>query len=119
MLAAVVMTVPLVGWVAALSLGSTGNAIAIGVFMAANALDHLRAYFRRRVSRKLWRTDIARRVAWLDSWGTPAVLAVHAMIIWSTLFGRSITWAGRTYWLDRNKQVYRLDESSGSGMLCA
>ncbi len=112
MLAAAATTIPLVGWAVALSLGSTGNPTAIAVIVAANALDHLRAYFRRRVSRKLWGTDIPKRVAWLDSWGTPAVLAVHAMVIWSTLFGRSVTWAGRIYRLDAHQQVYRLKESS-------
>ena len=36
------------------------------------------------------------------------VLALHAAIIWSTLFGRSMTWAGRTYRLDRENRVVDL-----------
>jgi hypothetical protein len=44
-------------------------------------------------------------MAWLDRWGTPLYLAFHAMIVWSTLFGRDITWAGRTYRLDAKQQV--------------
>ena len=48
---------------------------------------------------------ISRRMAWLDRWGTPAYLAFHAIIIWSTLFGRTITWAGRTYQLDASNRV--------------
>ena len=111
-LAATVTTVPLLGWMVALSLALQGSVIAIGIIVIANALDHLRAYFRRRVNRKLWHTEISDRVAWLDSWGTPAVLAVHALVIWSTLFGRSVTWAGRIYWLDSCERVYRIKDIS-------
>lgn len=119
-MAAAVTTIPLIGWVSALSLAPTNTAIAIGVIVVANALDHLRAYFRRRVSRKLWGTNISRRIALLDSWGTPAVLAGHAMIVWSTLFGRTVIWADRVYWTDGSGQVYRLEQlprSDASGAL--
>jgi len=102
-------TIPLIGWVVAVPLAVNGSASALGVIVAANALDHLRAYFRRRVGRKLWGTKMSRRLALLDSWGTPAVLAVHAAVIWSTLLGRKITWAGRIYWLDSRQQVYRVE----------
>jgi len=110
-MAATATTVPLLGWVVALPLAIKGSVPALGVIVAANALDHLRAYFRRRVGRKLWGTEMARPVAWLDSWGTPAVLAVHALVIWSALFGRSIYWAGRTYWVNARGDVVRVETS--------
>ena len=111
---AAVTTIPLLGWIAALSLILTNATLAVGVIVVANSLDHLRAYFRRRVSRKLWGTGISRRVAWLDSWGTPAVLAGHALIIWSTLVGRSVTWADRVYWVDRSAEVHQIKQLPGS-----
>lgn len=108
MLAATATTIPLLGWAVALPLAVTGSKTAIGVIVAANVLDHMRAYFRRRVPRKLWGMEISPRVAWLDRWATPAWLAVHAFVIWSTLFGRRITWANRTYVLDSRQRVVRI-----------
>jgi hypothetical protein len=82
--------------------------VAILALLTANVLDHLRARMRRRVSRKLCGTDIPRRMAWMDRWGTPAFLAFHCLIIWSALFGRSVTWAQRTYYLDVHRRVDRI-----------
>jgi len=102
-------TLPLIGWAVAVPLAVTGNMVALGVIVTAVALDRLRAQFRDRVARKLWGAGIQGRVAWLDRWGTPAYLAMHAVIIWSTLFGRSITWAGRRYAIDRQHNVIGIE----------
>jgi Glycosyl transferase family 21 len=102
-------TLPLIGWAVAVPLAVTGNMVALGVIATAIALDRLRAQFRDRMARKLWGAGIQQRVAWLDRWGTPAYLAVHAMIIWSTLFGRTITWAGRRYTIDRQHNVIGIE----------
>jgi hypothetical protein len=88
-----------------------GDRIAIGVIVAANVLDHVRARLRAHVPRKLWGTEMPARVALLDRWATPAWLAVHACLIWSTLIGRSITWGGRTYWIDAQQRLERMEPS--------
>jgi hypothetical protein len=97
--------VPLIGWVVALPLAAGGNTLAIAAILVATALDHTRAHMRRRVPAKLWGTSIPPRMAWLDRWATPAWLALHAALIWSTLLGRTITWAGRTYRADAKCRV--------------
>ncbi len=35
-----------------------------------------------------------RHIVLLDLFATPAWVFVHAAVIWSTLFKRSVTWAG-------------------------
>jgi cellulose synthase/poly-beta-1,6-N-acetylglucosamine synthase-like glycosyltransferase len=104
-MAAGATTLPLIGWAVALPLAFGGDGYAIGAIVSANVLDQVRATLRQRVPRKLWGTSITGRTAWLDRWGTPAYLLVHAVVVWSTLFGRSITWAGRTYRLDGRQRV--------------
>jgi hypothetical protein len=111
-LAAGATTLPLIGWAVALPLAAGGNKVAIATLLVANVLDHVRAHLRRRVPAKLWGTDIPRRMAWLDRWGTPVYLAFHALIIWSTLFGRTINWAGRTYRLDANNRVVKIESDA-------
>ena len=86
-----------------------GNVTAISVVVVANVLDQLRAYFRRRVPQIMWNMKIPDRVARLDQWGTPVWLLVNAVVIWSTLFGRRIKWAGRTYVVDGQGQVLRVE----------
>jgi hypothetical protein len=113
LLAAGATTLPVIGWVVAIPLAVTGNKSAIATLLVANLLDHIRARMRRRVPAKLWGTDIPRRMAWLDRWGTPVYLAFHSILIWSTLIGRSITWAGRTYQLDRHQRVDRITGPGG------
>jgi hypothetical protein len=108
MLAALFTTTPLLGWAVGLPLALGGDPIAIAVIVAANLFDQLRASARQRVSRKLFGSGIAPRVAALDRWATPAWLAIHAMVVWSTLFGRAVTWAGRTYRLDSRRQLTRI-----------
>jgi hypothetical protein len=106
--AAVLTTLPLVGWAAAIPLAVGGSKLAIGVIGGVVALDFARARFRARVPEKLWRISIPRHIQLLDRWATPLWLAFHAGIIWSTLFGRSITWAGRRYWVDSQRRVDRI-----------
>jgi hypothetical protein len=112
LLAAAGTTIPLLGWAVALPLAVTGHTMAIATIILANALDQLRASLRQRVPRKLWGTQMPRRMAMIDRFATPAVLAFHAAIIWSTLLGRSMIWAGRRYRLDSERRVTRIDRVS-------
>jgi cellulose synthase/poly-beta-1,6-N-acetylglucosamine synthase-like glycosyltransferase len=111
LLAAGATTAPLLGWAVALPLALMGNKIAIAAIGLAVALDQMRAGFRRRVPRNLWGTELPPRVALLDRWATPVWLALHAGIIWSTAFGRSVTWSGRTYWIDTRQRVQRIEKA--------
>jgi hypothetical protein len=107
LLAAAATTIPLAGWATALPLALTGNALAIGTIAIAYALDYGRARLRERIPRQLWGIESHPRVKWLDRWATPAWLALHAAVIWSTLFGRTIHWAGRSYRIDAKQQLER------------
>jgi cellulose synthase/poly-beta-1,6-N-acetylglucosamine synthase-like glycosyltransferase len=107
LVAAVSTTIPLAGWATALPLALTGNKLAIGTITIAYALDYIRARKRERIPRKLWGIESHPRVKWLDRWATPAWLALHAAVIWSTLFGRTIHWAGRTYRIDGRRRLER------------
>jgi ceramide glucosyltransferase len=108
-LIAAITTLPLAGWAVALPLAIKGSVAGITVIVAANVLDQIRAHFRRRVPQKLWNMQIPNRVARLDQWGTPIWLLVNAVVIWSTLFGRRITWADRSYIVDGHGQVVRIE----------
>jgi cellulose synthase/poly-beta-1,6-N-acetylglucosamine synthase-like glycosyltransferase len=112
-----VTTLPLVGWAVALTLALNGSVAAIVIIIAANALDHLRAFFRRQVPKKLWNLHVPGRVARLDSWGTPIWLLVNAAVVWSTLFGRRIDWAGRSYLLDSHGRVLRMETARASHLV--
>jgi len=107
LVAAAATTIPLAGWATALPLAVTGNKLAIGSIAIAFALDYARARLRERIPRRLWGIESHPRVKWLDRWATPAWLALHAAVIWSTLFGRTIHWAGRTYRIDAKQQLER------------
>jgi ceramide glucosyltransferase len=103
--AAAATTIPLVGWATALPLALMGNKLAIGTIVVAYALDYTRARLRERIPRNLWGVESQPRIKWLDRWATPAWLALHAAVIWSTLFGRTIRWAGRTYRIDAKQRL--------------
>jgi hypothetical protein len=103
--AAAATTIPLVGWATALPLALTGNKLAIGTIVLAYALDYTRARLRERIPRNLWGLESNPRIKWLDRWATPAWLALHAAVIWSTLFGRKIRWAGRIYRIDAKRRL--------------
>jgi ceramide glucosyltransferase len=103
--AAAATTIPLVGWATALPLALMGSKLAISTIVAAYALDYTRARLRERIPRNLWGIESQRRIKWLDRWATPAWLALHAAVIWSTLFGRTIHWAGRTYRIDGKQRL--------------
>ena len=109
-----VTTLPLVGWAVALALALNGSLAAIVIIIAANMLDHLRAFFRRQVPKKLWNLHVPGRIARLDSWGTPIWLLVNAAVVWSTLLGRRIDWAGRSYLLDSQGRVLRMETARAS-----
>jgi len=103
--AAAATTIPLVGWATALPLALIGNKLATGAIVLAYALDYTRARLRERIPRNLWGVESHPRIKWLDRWATPAWLALHAAVIWSTLFGRTIRWAGRIYQIDAKRRL--------------
>jgi cellulose synthase/poly-beta-1,6-N-acetylglucosamine synthase-like glycosyltransferase len=105
LVAAAATTIPLIGWATALPLALTGNRLAIGTIVLTYALDYARARLRERIPRNLWGVESHPRIKWLDRWATPAWLALHAAVIWSTLFGRTIRWAGRTYRIDAKRRL--------------
>jgi len=107
MLAAAATTIPLLGWATALPLALSGHRLAIGAIVTAFALDYTRARLRERIPRKLWGRESSARIKRLDRWATPAWLAVHAGVIWSTLVGRTVTWGGRTYRINSERQLQR------------
>jgi hypothetical protein len=98
-------TIPLVGWATAIPLALTGSTLAIGTIVIAYALDYTRARLRERIPRNLWGIESNPRIKWLDRWATPVWLALHAAVIWSTLFGRTIRWAGRIYRIDAKQRL--------------
>lgn len=108
MVAAAATTIPLAGWAAALPMALTGNRLAIGTIGIAYALDYARARLRERIPRKLWGSESLARVKSLDRWATPVWLTLHAVVIWSTLFGRTIAWGGRTYRIDSRQRLERI-----------
>ncbi len=103
--AAAATTIPLAGWAIALPLALAGSKLAIGSIAAAYMLDYTRARLRERIPRKLWGIESTPRIKWLDRWATPAWLALHALVIWSTLFGHTIHWSGRTYRIDSKQRL--------------
>ena len=109
MVAAAATTIPLVGWATALPLALLGNKLAIGTIVMAYALDYARARLRERIPRRLWGIETLPRIKWLDRWATPAWLTLHAAVIWSTLFGRTIRWSGRSYRIDSKRQLQRIE----------
>jgi len=109
-IAAATVTVPVVGWLVALPLAAAGDPGALSVIGAAIVLNQARAHFRAQVPHKILGAEIPARAAQLDRWGTPLVVLFHAVLIWSTLFGRRIVWASRIYRVDGRGQVMSIQE---------
>jgi hypothetical protein len=107
-------TLPLIGWAVAVPLAVGGDKLAIAALLSVNFIDHLRACLRRRVPAKLWGGEVTGRMAWLDRWGTPAYLGLHAVFVWSALFGRTIAWSGRIYRLDARARVVKVASVPGA-----
>jgi hypothetical protein len=99
LVSAVSTTVPILGWIAAILLTWRGHPWALLGFAAAILLHQARVTMRRDVARSLWGTAHRRQVQ-LERWAMPAILAINAVLLWSTAFGRTIDWAGRRYRLD-------------------
>lgn len=108
-IAAAAATVPVIGWLVALPLAATGDLGALAAIVIAAVLNRARARFRAQIPRKILGLEMPPRSAQLDRWGTPLYVLFHAALIWSTLFGRRITWAGRTYGIDGQGQVLSID----------
>jgi hypothetical protein len=114
--AALATSVVTLGWCEALRW--IGNPIALGAIGIVVVLDQIRALFRRRIVRAMWgqeMLDRLRAVMWLDRWATPLWMAFHCAIIWSTLFGRTIRWAGRTYRVDGRQSIRIVEAPEEAG----
>jgi glycosyltransferase involved in cell wall biosynthesis len=114
--AALATSVVTLGWCEALRW--IEHPVALGAIGIVIALDQIRASFRRRVVRAMWGQDMLDRlsaVMWLDRWGTPLWMAFHCAIIWSTLFGRTIRWAGRTYRVDGRQSIRIIEAPEEAG----
>ncbi len=107
-LAAVSHSAVIAGWIVALPLALAGHRIAIATIALTYGLDMLRGALRLRVPRKLWDMRPPRHIMLLDLFATPAWVFVHTVVIWSTLFKRSVTWAGRTYHVRSWPRVQRM-----------
>jgi hypothetical protein len=113
--AALVTTIPTLGWCVAVPWALTGNPFALAAIVAVIAMDQFRAAMRRRVVHALWGEAMVGRlrdVLWLDRWATPLWMAFHSAIIWSTLFGKTIRWGGRTYRIDGRQAVRVANDSA-------
>jgi len=116
--AALTTSVVTLGWCEALRW--VENPIALAAIGIVVILDQLRALLRRRIVRVLWGQAMLNRlsdVMWLDRWATPLWMAFHCAIIWSTLFGRTIRWAGRTYRVDGRQSIQILEQPEEAGSL--
>ncbi len=104
-LAAAAVTIPGLGWAAAIATIPAGQPWLAAAFVPAIALHQYRAEIRRRVARHLWQDADDWRRSRLDRWAVPAWLLFHAVLLWSTAFGRTIRWAGRIYRLDADGKL--------------
>ena len=101
LLAAATTTLPVFGWTVAMPAALGGDRLAIGALILAFGLHQWRAGLRGQIARSVCgERRGAARLTLFDRWAAPAWLLFHAAIIWSTLFGRTISWSGRTYWVD-------------------
>ncbi len=100
-LAAAAVTIPPLGWVAAISASFAGQRYLLLGFALAIGLHQFRVAVRRRVAYRLWHEPAKHRQLAIDRWAVPAWQLFHAALLWSTAFGYRIYWAGRTYRLDR------------------
>jgi Glycosyl transferase family 21 len=101
MLAAAAVTIPPLGWVAAIGASFAGRRYLLLCFALAIGLHQFRVAVRRRVACRLWHEPAKHRQVVIDRWAVPAWQLLHALLLWSTAFGHTIHWAGRTYRLDR------------------
>jgi hypothetical protein len=107
--AALATTIPVLGWAFALPLALSGDLPAIGVLAAAIALHQARVTLRLEIPRTLWGVEQDRTVTLLDRWAAPISTLIHAALIWSTLFARTLRWGGRLYRIDAPQRVRILE----------
>jgi ceramide glucosyltransferase len=111
-IAAAAVTIPPFGWAAAIGAGLAGPRYLLLGFAPAIALHQYRVAVRRRVASRLWREPPKRRQLVIDRCAVPAWQLFHAALLWSTAFGHTIRWAGRTYRLDRAGKLRSPPESA-------
>jgi hypothetical protein len=111
-IAAAAVTIPLFGWAAAIGAGLAGPHYLLLGFAPAMVLHQYRVAVRRRIACRLWHDPPKRRQVVVDRWAVPAWQLFHAALFWSTAFGHTIHWAGRTYRLDRAGKLRSPPESA-------
>ena len=112
--AAFATALPILGWAVAVPLALAGDLRAIGALAAAIALHQTRVILRLEIPRRLWGVEQDRTVTLLDRWAAPISTLIHAALIWSTLFARTLRWGGRLYRIDAPQQVRILERDRGT-----
>lgn len=104
-LAAAAVTIPPLGWAAASAAVAAGRAWSALAFAAAIALHQYRVSTRDYVARRLWGTSEDRRQSLIERAAVPFWQLFHAVLLWSTAFGRTIRWGARVYRLDSDGKL--------------
>lgn len=107
-------TVYTLAFVTALPAAVWGNPIAPWVMLWVFACDQVRAAARWRVVKTIFPPPIAERlraVRWVEHFGTPVSMALHASFVWTARFMRSIRWAGIRYRVLAPDRTLILDRS--------
>ena len=89
-----------IGWVTCLAGLLAGNILFLVPLALVMSLDLIRARLRHRIMRSLFPEDVFEKlkpVLWLEYCGSFLYSAVHAVVIWSTMVGRTMTWCGIRY----------------------
>jgi hypothetical protein len=110
--AALATTIPILGWAVTLPRALSGDVAAAGALAAAIALHQIRVGMRLQIPRKLWGIEQDRTVTLIDRWAAPLAVVVHAALIWSTLFARTLRWGDRRYRIDAPQQVRIVEDGA-------
>jgi hypothetical protein len=113
-MAGLVLTIPLFGVTAAVSLVLGGSVVALLVLMAAAILLTIRLRLRAAIARRVLDATTAANAARLLRLGVllaPATHALHLLAWLASLGDRDISWAGRHYVLDRGGNVVSIARS--------
>jgi hypothetical protein len=104
-LAAFATALPLLGWMITVPLALAGDLRSMMVLAAAIALHQTRVSLRLAIPRKLWGMEQDRAVVLLERAAAPITGVIHAALVWSTMFARTLRWGDRIYRIDGPRQV--------------
>ena len=111
MLAIAFFSLYLAGWISAVAAAistTSGWAWPLMAMAVVYAADYARGRTRGKAIRALFDEQTVQQLRpamALDLWATPLWMAVHALCVWASAFGRRIKWAGVTYDLRRPQDV--------------